>query len=115
MLVDVDGTLLVREEEFTLAEPEHAEGFEFLDARGDGADVWGFRVGDGEGQLFVEGEDFDAARRGDGEGGVEEVEGVGVGRDVEVVEVAEEFGRAAAGEGCREAGATFGGFLVDWF
>jgi hypothetical protein len=97
VLVDVDGALLVGEEELAVAEPEHAEGFELLDAGGDGADVRGFGVGDGEGELLVEGEDFDAAGGGDGEGGVEEVEGVGVGRDVEVVEIAEEFGRAATG------------------
>ena len=97
VLVDVDGAFLVGEEKFAVAEPEHAEGFELLDPGGDGADVRGLGVGDGEGELFVEGEDFDAAGGGDGERGVEEVECVSVGGNVEVVEVAEELGCAAAG------------------
>lgn len=97
VLVDIDGTLLVGEEEFAVAEPEHAEGFELFDAGGDGIDVRGFGVGDGEGKFFIEGEDFDAAGGGNGEGRVEEVERVGVGGDVEVVKVTEELGCAAAG------------------
>lgn len=97
VLVDVDGALLVGEKEFAVAEPEHAEWFEFLDACGDGADVRGFGVGDGERELLVEGEDFDAAGSGDGEGGVEQIECIGIGRDVEIVKVAEKLGGAAAG------------------
>jgi len=77
--------------------------------------VGGFGVGDGEGQFFVEGENFDAAGSGYGKGGMEEIEGVGVGGDVKVIEVAEEFSRAAAGEGGSEARALFSAFLIDWF
>ena len=97
VLVDVDGALLVREQEFALAESEHAERLELVDPGGDGADGRGLGVGDGKGELLVEREDFDAAGGGDGERGVEEVECVSVGGNVEVVEVAEELGCAAAG------------------
>lgn len=67
MLVDVHGAFVVREEEFAIAESEHAEGFEFLDAGRDGADVGCFSVGNGEGLFLVEGHDFNATGGGDGE------------------------------------------------
>ena len=56
----------------------------------------GVEVGDGEGEFLVKGEDLEALGRGDGEGAVEEVDGVGVAPDVELVEFAEEGGGAAA-------------------
>lgn len=53
-------------------------------------------VGDREGKFLVEGQDFETLGGGDGEGGVEQVDGVGVAPDVELVEFAEEGGGAPA-------------------
>ena len=85
------------------------------DASGDGGAVGRFEIGNAKGDFFVQGQDFEAAGRGDGEGAVEEVEGVCFRGNVEVVEVAEEFGLTeffAHAESCAGGGH---GFLVDWF
>lgn len=116
-LVDVDADLLEAEQELGVREAEHAEGALVAQAERDGGAVGGLEVGDRERDLLVEGEDLDAARGGDGDGGVEEVDGVRVGGDVEVVEVAEEVGGALAQ--AEEAGRARGGggvgvaFVVD--
>lgn len=116
VLVDVDGALVVGEEELGFREAEHAERPLVLDARRDGGHVRGRRVGgDGEGEFFVQRQHFDAPRRRHRQRRVKQVQAEGVGRDVEVVEVAEEFGRAASGEGRGEARAAFGGLLIHGF
>lgn len=119
VLVDVQGQVLEREEEFDFREPEHAQGtlvggavLHLLHgggaAAGAAAGVVGVRggggggggggveVGDGEGEFLVEGEDLETLGGGDGERAVEEVDGVGVAPDVELVEFAEEGSGAAA-------------------
>ena len=86
-----------------------------------GVDGVGAQVGHGPGLFLVQGEDLDAARGGDGEGRVEEIDAVALGRDVELVVFAEELGlpavaggRGAAAEGAEaEAGSVGGGFLED--
>ena len=95
VLVDVDGALLVAEDKVRVGEAEHAERVLALQALGDGGDVLLLEVRHGPGLLLVEGEDLEALGGADGEGGVEEVDAVAVGRDVELVVLAEELGRAA--------------------
>ena len=96
MLVDVDGALVVHEQELLVAEPEHAERLLGCQPLRDDLDVRRLQVRDRDGLLLVQGQDLEAAGGADGERGVEHVERRALGRDVELVEVAEEVGLARA-------------------
>ena len=87
-----------------------------LDARGDVGDGRLAEVArDGLRDLLVEGQQLEALGGGDGDVVLEEVEREAVGRDVELVEVAEGFGGArAAAPAAEEAGFLFCGLLEDW-
>lgn len=111
VFVDVHGAVGVHEEELLVREAEHGQRFLVFDVRGDVLDVLGAELGHGPGLLLVEGEDFEAAGGGDGEGRVEEVDACAFGRDVEVVVFAEELGGAAL----EDAALFLAGFLVDGF
>ena len=60
VFVAVDAYFFESEEEFAVGEAEHAEGFLVADALGDGSAGGGFEIGDGEGEFFVEGHNFDS-------------------------------------------------------
>lgn len=117
-LVDVDADLLEAQQELRVREAEHAERALVAQAQRDRGAVRGLEVRDRERDLLVERQDLDAAGGGDGDGGVEEVDGVRVGGDVEVVEVAEEV-RGALAHAAEEARRARGGggmgvaFVVD--
>lgn len=121
VFVDVDGALGVGDEELAITEAEHAQRSEVFDAVGDGAEIglclgvglFGAEIGNGPGLFLVDGEDFNAAVGGDGEGRVEHVDIVAFGGDVEFVVFAEEFGLGAAR--VEEAVFVAGRFLEDGF
>lgn len=102
VFVDVDGAFGIGDEELAVAEAEHAQRSEVSDAVRDAREVclsfggFGAEVRDGPRLFLVEGEDLDAALVGDGEGGVEHVDAVAFGRDVELVVFAEEVYLRAA-------------------
>lgn len=81
------------------------------DASEVGLGFWslGAKVRDGPGLFFVEGENFDAALGGDSERGVEHIDAVAFGWDIEFVIVAEEFCLRASG--LEEAGPAGRRFL----
>lgn len=95
-LVDVDTDLFETEQELGVAEAEHAQGPLIAQPHRDAGAIRGLEVRDAEGHLLVQGHDLDALCRRDRDAGVEEVDGVSLGRDVEVVEIAEELGDALA-------------------
>lgn len=108
-LVDVDADLLEAQQELRVREAEHAERALVAQAQRDGGAVRGLEVRDRERDLLVERQDLDAAGGGDGDGRVEEVDGVRVGGDVEVIEVAEEVRGALAHAAEEEARRARGG------
>ncbi len=95
-LIDIDADLLEAQQKLRVREAEHAEGPLVAQAQRNGGAVGGLEVRDRERDLLVECQDLDAAGGGDGDAGVEEVDGVRVGGDVEVVEVAKELRGALA-------------------
>lgn len=111
VLVDVNPHLLEHEQELVVAEAEHAEGPLARDAVLDAGALRRAQVRDREGDLLVERHDLEAARRGNGEAVLEEVDVVRFARDVELIEVAEELSVAFAGEAeaGRGEGARRGG------
>lgn len=117
VLVDVYSALLVCDDEFAIAETEHAERAKALDAVGDamqgimGILGFGAEVRDGPGLLLVESENFDATLGGDGEGRVEHVDAIAFSGDVELVIFAEELRLGATR--LEEAGFAGCGFLKD--
>ena len=88
-LINIYADFLETEQEFGFIEAEHAQGPLIPQSQGDASAVWGFEVGDAEGNFLVQRNDLDTPSRGDRDTGVEEVDGVGLGRDIELVEVAE--------------------------
>lgn len=115
VFVDIHGTFLVSNEELAITKSEHAQWPKIFDAMGNahksvrsirslGSEVW-----HRPGLFLVQCENFNTTLGGDGEGGVEHVNPVTLGRDVKLVIFAEELGLRTAR---LEEAALAGGWLL---
>ena len=96
VLVDVHGALLVAQQELAVRQPEHAERLLAGKPLRDHLHVRGLEVGDRHRLLLVQRQDLEAALRRHRQARVEHVDPHALGRDVELVEVAEELGLTRA-------------------
>ena len=118
MFVDVDADFLEDEQELRVREAEHAQGLLIAEPGGDGGAIRWLQVGDREWDFLVQRHHLDAPGRADGEGGVEEVERVGLACNVEIVKVSEELRCALLLDpeaGTNTEAGVGGGLLVDRF
>lgn len=95
-LININPHLLETKQELRVVEPEHAQRPLIPQPQRDARAVRRLEVRDAERDLLIQRHDLHAPRRRDRDARVEEIDGVRFGGDVEVVEVAEEFGRALA-------------------
>jgi len=96
VLVDVHGALLVAQQELAVRQPEHAQRLLAAQPLRDHLHVRSLQVRDRHRLLLVERQDLEAALRRHRQARVEHVDAHALGRDVELVEVAEELGLARA-------------------
>lgn len=115
MLVDVDAAFFVAEEELCVREAEHAEGFLAVQTVGDVANGGVLGVWDAHGYFLVECHELEAFEGGDGDVGVEEVDGEAFGWDIELVEFAEELSVASSEFLAEQAALLFRRFLEHGF
>jgi hypothetical protein len=111
VLVDVDSTFLVTQQKFLVAESEHAQRVLPRQARGNGRDMGLLEIGDRPSLLLVQGENLEAFGGADSQRGMEEIDAIAFGSNVEIVVVAEEVCSTRS----EETRLLLSRFLVDRF
>lgn len=117
-LINIDPDLLETKQELRVAEPKHAQRPLIPQSQRNARAVRRLEVRDTERDLLIQRHDLHAPRRRDRDTRVEKIDSVRLRGDVEVVEIAEELGRALAHTEqatAHAAAAALAALLVDRF